>query len=90
MEKILTGYVQKAMSRAIFQKLEDGTYLGEVIECPGAIAFGQTTQACQTELQSVLEGWFLVKMRNKDRLPVFEGIGFNKVTVAGQEIARHG
>lgn len=81
---MLTEYIQSAMGKALYEKLEDGTYSGEILECPGTIAFGQTLQECQTELQSVLEGWLLVKIRHGDRLPVIEGVDLNKAMPVGQ------
>lgn len=80
---MLTEYIQKAMSKAVYEKLEDGTYCGEIPECSGTIAFGETLQECQANLQSVLEGWLLVKIRHGDRLPVIEGIDLNKAMPVG-------
>ena len=63
---MLTEYVERAMSKAMYEKLEDGTYCGKIIECPGTIAFGETLYQCQIELRAVLEGWLLVKIRHGD------------------------
>jgi len=63
---MLTEYVERAMSKAAYEKLEDGTYCGNIPECPGTIAFGQTLYRCQIELRAVLEGWLLVKIRHGD------------------------
>ena len=63
---MLTEYVERAMSKAVYDKLEDGTYCGKIPECPGTIAFGQTLHQCQIELRGVLEGWLLVKIRHGD------------------------
>ena len=87
---MLTEYIQKAMSKAVYDKLKDGTYCGEIPECPGTIAFGQTLQECQTELQAVLEGWILVKIRHGDDLPVVEGIDLNKMMPNVKRIAAGG
>ena len=32
---MLTIYIHKAMSKAAYEKLEDGTYSGEIPDCPG-------------------------------------------------------
>ena len=84
---MLTEYIRKAMGKAVYEKLEDGTYSGEIPECPGTIAFGRTLQECQAELQSVLEGWLLVKIRHGDSLPVIEGLDLNKVMPKVEKIA---
>ena len=84
---MLTEYIRKAMGKAVYEKLEDGTYSGEIPECPGTIAFGRTLQGCQAELQSVLEGWLLVKIRHGDPLPVIEGLDLNKAMPKVEKIA---
>jgi predicted RNase H-like HicB family nuclease len=68
MEKtiMLTEYVKRAMSKAMYEKLEGGTYCGKIPQCQGTIAFGKTLYQCQNELRSVLEGWLLVKIRHDD------------------------
>jgi predicted RNase H-like HicB family nuclease len=63
---MLTDYVERAISKAVYEKLEDGTYCGKIPECQGTIAFGKTLPQCQSELRSVLEGWLLVKIRHDD------------------------
>jgi len=87
---MLTEYIRKAMSKAVYEKLEDGAYSGEIPECPGTIAFGQTLRECQTELQSVLEGWLLVKIRHGDKLPIVEELDLNEAMPKVEEIIAHG
>jgi predicted RNase H-like HicB family nuclease len=66
---MLIEYVNKAMSKAVYEKLGDDTYSGKIPQCPGVIAFGETLYQCQEELRSVLEGWLIVKIRHGDRFP---------------------
>lgn len=66
----LIEYIDKAMSKAVYKKLEDGTYSGVIPECPGTVAFAKTRFECEKELQSVLEGWIIVKSRYGDKLPL--------------------
>ncbi len=87
---MLTEYIRKAMGEAVYEKLEDGTYSGEIPECPGTIAFGQTLQECQAKLESALEGWVLVKIRHGDDLPVIAGIDLNKMMPKVERIAASG
>ena len=87
---MLTEYIDKAISRAVYDKLEDGTYCGKISECLGTIAFGKTLYACQSELKSVLEGWLLVKIRYGDYLPIIEEVDLNKGIPALKETAAHG
>ena len=87
---MLTEYVERAMSRAIYEKLEDGSYCGKISECLGTIAFGETLYQCQSELRAVLEGWLLVKIRHGDRLPVIDGLDLNKGIPMFEKTVAHG
>ena len=87
---MLLEYIDKAMSKAQYEKLEDGTYSGKISQCPGVIAFGQTLYQCQEELRSVLEGWLIVKIRHGDKLPVIGGINLNKKMPTPTEAIVHG
>ena len=40
--EMLIEYLTKAMSKAVYEKLEDGTYSGKIPQCPGVIGFGET------------------------------------------------
>jgi predicted RNase H-like HicB family nuclease len=61
---ILRDYINKALSKAEYDKLEDDTFFGKIPECPGVIAFGETLYECQNELKEALEGWLIVKIRH--------------------------
>ncbi|MDI6752016.1 MAG: type II toxin-antitoxin system HicB family antitoxin [bacterium] len=74
---MLQEYLDNAMSKAVYEKLEDGSYSGKIPVCPGVIAFSETLYECQKELYSVLEGWVIVKLRHGDQLPVINGIDLN-------------
>jgi predicted RNase H-like HicB family nuclease len=75
---MLTEYINKALSKAVYDKLEDGTFFGKISQCPGVVAFGETLFQCQQELTSCLEGWLIVKIRHGDQLPVIGRIDLNQ------------
>ena len=87
---MLTEYVDKAMSKAEYDKLEDSTYWGRIIQCPGTIAFSKTLYECQKELKAVLEGWLIVKIRHGDPLPVIDDLDLNKGIPTLKEKIAHG
>jgi len=87
---MLMEYVERAMSKAMYEKLEDGTYCGKIPECQGTIAFGETLYQCQSELRSVLEGWLLVKIRHGDHLPVIDGLDLNNGIPVLEKTVAHG
>ncbi|MGC8786798.1 MAG: type II toxin-antitoxin system HicB family antitoxin [Anaerolineae bacterium] len=80
MEKrfVLSDYVEQAMAHAVYDKLEDGTFVGRIPLCQGVIAFGTTLRECEEELRSTLEDWILVGLKLKHQLPVIAGIDLNK------------
>jgi len=87
---MLIEYINKAMAKAVYEKLEDGTYSGKIPQTPGVIAFAETLYQCQEELRAVLEGWLIVKIRHGDKLPVIGGINLNKRMPIYKEVAAHG
>jgi len=64
---MLIEYIDKAMSMAAYDRLEDGSFSGEIPQCPGVIAFGDSLYQCQHELRSSLEGWLIIKIRHGDK-----------------------
>ena len=75
---ILSEYVEQAMSAALYDKLEDGTFTGKIPSCKGVIAFGTTLHECEEELRSTLEDWILVGLKLDHPLPVIGDIDLNK------------
>ena len=87
---MLTEYINNAMSKSVYDKLEDGSFSGKIPQCPGVIAFGETLYQCQEELKSSLEGWMIVKIRHGDKLPVLGRINLNKKMPSPREVVAHG
>ena len=81
----LTAYIEAGMELAKYDKLEDGSFAGEIPELEGVIAFGKTLKECQTELRSTLEDWILVGFHLGHRLPVIAGLDLNKSSPANVE-----
>jgi len=75
---ILSDYLKQAMAEAVFDKLEDGTYVGKIPLCRGVLAFGNTLRECENELQSTLEDWILLGLKLGHPLPVIGDIDLNK------------
>ncbi|MGA2516703.1 MAG: type II toxin-antitoxin system HicB family antitoxin [Thermodesulfobacteriota bacterium] len=81
---ILSEYVEKVMAKAVYDKLEDGTFAGRIPPCKGVVAFGKTLRECEDELHSTLEDWILVGLKLGHPLPVIEGIDLNREPARGQ------
>ena len=69
----LTAYIEAALELAQYDKLEDGSFAGEIPKLPGVIAFGKTLRGCEKELRSTLEDWILVGLRLGHPLPKLAG-----------------
>jgi hypothetical protein len=87
---MLIQYIEKAMSKAVYDKLENGSFSRKIPNCPGVVVFGKILFQCQRELRSSLEGWLIVKIRHGDKLPVIDRINLNKMMPTIQEVAVHG
>jgi predicted RNase H-like HicB family nuclease len=75
----LTTYLEAALELARYDKLEDGSFAGEIPRLKGVAAFGKTLRQCEAELRSSLEDWVLVGLRLGHKLPVLAGINLNKL-----------
>ena len=66
---MLTRYIEAAMGKAKYELLEDGSFYGEIPQCPGVYANARTLEACRSELQEVLEGWIILGLRMGHDIP---------------------
>ncbi len=71
---MLIKYIQKAIERASYKKLKDGTWFAEIPGFPGVWANGETVESCRRELWSVLEEWIVLKIHDGDALPRIGGV----------------
>jgi predicted RNase H-like HicB family nuclease len=69
---ILSEYVDKGIAEAMYDKLEDHSFVGKIPVCKGVIAFGYTLKECQNELRSTLEDWILLGLKLRHRMTVME------------------
>ena len=75
---ILSDYLDRALSEAEYDKLEDGTFSGRIPSCKGVIAFAASLRECELELRSVLEDWVLVGLKLGHPLPVLDALDLNR------------
>ncbi len=66
----ITAYIEGALELARYDKLDDGSFAGEIQKLKGVAAFGRTLSDCENELRSTLEDWILVGLRMGHKLPV--------------------
>ena len=75
----LTDYINSAMKKADYEKLENNTHFGRIPNCSGIVAFWNTLVECAEQLRSVLEEWVILGIRLGHNLPVINGIDLNEV-----------
>jgi predicted RNase H-like HicB family nuclease len=79
---MLLNYIQKALDKAQYKVLSDGTWFAEIPEFKGLWANQSTVEECRQELVEVLEEWLILKIRDRDPIPVIEGVGIEIQEVA--------
>jgi len=67
-------YCQKALERAEYKKLADGTWFAEIPGFQGVWANSKTVEECRKELITVLEEWIILKLRDGDAIPEVDGL----------------
>jgi len=71
---MIIEYCQKAIEKAEYKKLGDGSWFAEIPEFQGVWANGNTVEQCRNELLTVLEEWLLLKVRDGDSIPDVAGL----------------
>ena len=68
---MIRQYVEEALRRARYEKLEDGTYYAEVPRLRGVLATAPTLEGCRNELAETIEEWVLVRVARGLDVPPF-------------------
>jgi len=72
---MIRKYIQTAMEHAKYEILQDdGTYYGEIKECPGVYSNAPTLEKCRSELEEVLEEWILFRVYKNLQIPAIDNI----------------
>ena len=79
---MLFEYIQKALKKAEYKILDNGTWFAEIPGFEGVWANAKTEEECRFELQEVLEEWLILKIRDRDPIPEIEGIAIKVKEVA--------
>ena len=74
---MLIDYIQTAMRRAHYELMENGRFFGSIADCNGAWGDGATLEECRSELQSALEDWILIRVRQGLAVPTIDGLDIN-------------
>lgn len=59
---MIRQYVEEALRSARYDKLEDGTFYGEVPRLRGVLVTADTLEECRNQLAEVVEEWVLIRV----------------------------
>ena len=79
---MITKYLSKALERARYEVLEDGSFCATVPGLRGVVALGRGVEECRRELADVVEEWILVRVARGLGVPRLGGVTI-KVRRAG-------
>ena len=71
---MILEYCDKAIQKAEYKKLEDGTWFAEIPGFQGVWANGNTVEACRKELITVLEEWLVLMLRDQNPILELDGL----------------
>lgn len=71
---MIRRYLDRALAKARYTQLENGSYCAEVSGLRGVIATGKTLENCRTELEEVVEEWVLVRVARGLDIPALGGM----------------
>ena len=66
---MLSEFIEKQLKKATYERLGDGNYYGEIPGLRGVWADAKNLEDCRKELREVLEGWLVLKLRDRDPIP---------------------
>jgi predicted RNase H-like HicB family nuclease len=84
---MLVEYIHRALRKAKYEILEDGTFYGTVPGLRGVLANASTLEACRDELAEVIEGWVLVRVAHGLPIPPVDGVKVRVCKVKSKTVA---
>ena len=70
---MISRYIERALERARYELLPDGTFSATVRGLRGVVATGATLEACRRDLVEVVEEWLLVRVARGLDVPTLDG-----------------
>ncbi len=71
---MITRYIDQALHRAHYERVDDSVFCATVSGLRGVIATGPTLEACRDQLAEVVEAWVLVRVSRKLPVPPLGGV----------------
>lgn len=71
---MITKYIDHALARARYERLEDGCFCATVSGLRGVMALGRNVEQCRKQLAEVVEEWILVRVARGLEVPKLGGV----------------
>ena len=71
---MISKYIAKALERAVYAEVDDGSYCASVRGLRGVLAVGRSIEECRQQLAEVIEEWILVRVARQLPVPKLGGI----------------
>lgn len=71
---MIQRYIDVALRRARYRKLDDGSFAATVPGLRGVIAVGSRRESCRDQLVEVIEEWILVRVARGLAVPALGGV----------------
>ena len=71
---MISKYVNNAIDRAKYERLDDGSYCATVRGLRGVIATGASVTVCRKALAEIVEEWILVRVARHLPIPKLGGV----------------
>ena len=84
---MLVEYINRALRKAKYEMLEDGTFVATVPGLRGVLANAKTVEGCRDQLAEVIEGWVLVRIAHGLPVPPVDGVKVVASKVATKTVA---
>ena len=76
---MLASYMDRALEKAVYERMKDRSYWGEIPGLKGVWANRPTLAECRKELREALSDWIALRLKLGLHVPVVEGMDLNKI-----------
>jgi predicted RNase H-like HicB family nuclease len=82
--EMFSEYIEAALNIAVYESLEDRSYMATVPGLRGVIATGKTVEDCRKDLIEVIEEWITIRLQRGLSIPPIDGhsIGVSREPMA--------
>ncbi len=80
---MLTEFIEKKLTNARYEMIEDKSFYGEIPGLKGVWANGKTLEECRAQLKAALEDWIMFTLKDGGSIPGIKIVTSRKSIKAG-------